>query len=83
MTINAEERKRPAQEITLNLLDQQPVTIGLDHRESRAGYIFEFDGEGNSYTFPDPEAQPDFSWLWYGPGDGWPVSVGQGIARHA
>lgn len=84
VTINAEELKRPALEITLNLPDQQAVTIRLDHWESRAGYICEFDDEGNSYTVPGPEAQPeDLSWLWYGPGDGWAVPAGQGIARNA
>jgi peptidyl-Asp metalloendopeptidase len=76
VTINAEELKQPVQEITLNLPDQPPVVIRLEHWEPRAGYILEFDDEGNAHNVPDPEARPeDFSWLWYGKGDGWTVSL--------
>lgn len=76
VAINADELKFSPPEITLNLPDLAPVTVQLDHWEPRAGFVMEYDEEGNGHMIPDPNAKPeDFSWLWYGRGGEWTVSL--------
>lgn len=74
--LNAEHLRNPVQSITLNLPGQPEAQIRLLHWEARSGYITYEDDEGVVHTIPDPEAGPDdFSWLWYGKGEEWTVSL--------
>jgi hypothetical protein len=74
--LNAEQLRNPVQSITLNLPGQPEAQIQLQHWEARRGYITYEDDEGVVHTIPDPKAGPDdFSWLWYGKGEGWTVSL--------
>ncbi|GMV31745.1 MAG: hypothetical protein AMXMBFR59_38700 [Rhodanobacteraceae bacterium] len=76
VSINADQLKNRLPEITLNLPNESPIVVRLEHWEPRKGYVIELDEQGNYQTVPDPNAGPeDFSWLWYGRGEGWTVSL--------